>query len=144
MQQTVGYANHISNIVSNELKLTMDNLSEQIRNLTDNIATLFIDNKGEDLLQLFPNDCPAIDCPVLVITAASNRHAQTLSEKVLRLLKDSPLIKDIKVDGLPTANWVAIDAGHLIIHIFLAQVRDYYQIEKIWNQSPKDMVNKKE
>jgi ribosome-associated protein len=55
-----------------------------------------------------------------------------MADRLLRTLKEAGLGK-AAVEGLPHADWVLIDAGDVIIHLFRPEVRAFYQIEKIWS-----------
>ena len=54
--------------------------------------------------------------------------AQKLSEKIKAELGRSP-----RIEGLPTADWVLIDAGDVIVHLFRPEVRSFYNLERMWS-----------
>ena len=58
-----------------------------------------------------------------------------MADHLLRTLKDHGFGK-AQVEGLPNADWVLIDAGDVIVHLFRPEVRAFYQIEKIWSVEP--------
>jgi len=99
--------------------------------LFKNITTIIQDNGGENLVTVDLSKKAGIADYIIIVTGTSSRHSITLAEKVIGLLKENK-IKDITVDGLQFANWIAIDCGSIVIHIFLEEVRNYYEIEKIW------------
>jgi ribosome-associated protein len=73
---------------------------------------------------------------MVVASGRSSRQvgsmAAKLVEKIKALTGRSP-----RVEGMPTADWVLIDAGDVIVHLFRPEVRAFYQIEKIWSvQAP--------
>lgn len=68
---------------------------------------------------------------MIVASGRSHRHVGALADHLLRTLKDHGLGK-VKVEGLPHCDWVLIDAGDVIIHLFRPEVRVFYNIEKIW------------
>jgi ribosome-associated protein len=43
-------------------------------------------------------------------------------------------VSQVRIEGLPEANWVLVDAGDIVVHLFRPEVRDYYRIEEIWNR----------
>lgn len=53
--------------------------------------------------------------------------AQKLAEKIKRELK-----REVRIEGLPTADWVLLDAGDVIVHLFRPEVRSFYNLEKMW------------
>lgn len=68
---------------------------------------------------------------MIVASGRSNRHVGALADHLLRLFKDLGLGK-VKVEGLPHCDWVLLDAGDVIVHLFRPEVRTFYNIEKIW------------
>jgi ribosome-associated protein len=72
---------------------------------------------------------------MIVASGRSQRHVGALADHLLRALKDHGLGR-CRVEGLPHCDWVLIDAGDLIIHLFRPEVRAFYNIEKIWSVEP--------
>ena len=68
---------------------------------------------------------------MIVASGRSHRHVGAVADHLLRTLKDLGLGK-AKVEGLPHCDWVLIDAGDVIVHLFRPEVRSFYNIEKIW------------
>ncbi len=69
---------------------------------------------------------------VVVASGRSQRHVAAMADHLLRTLKDHGH-GSVPVEGLPNADWVLIDAGDVIVHLFRPEVRAFYQIEKIWS-----------
>ncbi len=73
-----------------------------------------------------------------VITSASNsRHVRTLVEEIERAIKDSHQMAPVRVEGLGDATWVLMDYGDFIVHVFLQETRDYYDLEHLWSGAPR-------
>jgi ribosome-associated protein len=72
---------------------------------------------------------------VVVASGRSHRHVGAIADHLLRALKDAGHGR-AKVEGLPACDWVLIDAGDLIVHVFRPEVRAYYNLEKIWSVEP--------
>ena len=72
---------------------------------------------------------------MIVASGRSHRHVGALADHVLRALKDAGQGR-ARVEGLPHCDWVLIDAGDIIIHLFRPEVRSFYNIEKIWSVEP--------
>ena len=68
---------------------------------------------------------------MIVSSGNSSRQVSSSSEKLLEYLKIKYGILS-KVEGLETANWGLIDSGDILINIFRPEVREYYQLEKMW------------
>ena len=68
---------------------------------------------------------------LIVASGRSHRHVGALADHLLRALKDAGCGK-ARVEGMPHCDWVLIDAGDVIVHLFRPEVRSFYNIEKIW------------
>ncbi|MBU1345662.1 MAG: ribosome silencing factor [Alphaproteobacteria bacterium] len=68
---------------------------------------------------------------MIVASGRSHRHVGALADHLLRTLKEQGFGR-AKVEGLPHCDWVLIDAGDVIVHLFRPEVRMFYNIEKIW------------
>ena len=68
---------------------------------------------------------------MIVASGRSHRHVGAMADHLLRALKDAGHGR-CRVEGMPSADWVLIDAGDVIIHLFRPEVRSFYNIEKIW------------
>lgn len=68
---------------------------------------------------------------MIVASGTSSRHISALAEKVAERLKALGL-NDIHIEGLRTSDWVIVDAGDVIIHLFKPEVRSFYSLEKMW------------
>jgi ribosome-associated protein len=72
---------------------------------------------------------------MIVASGRSQRHVGALADHLQRALKDAGLGR-CRIEGMPHCDWVLIDAGDLIVHIFRPEVRSFYNIEKIWSVEP--------
>ncbi len=68
---------------------------------------------------------------MVVTSGRSQRHVGALADQISKSLKDNGYDKP-RIEGLPHCDWVLVDAGDVIIHIFRPEVRDFYNIEKMW------------
>jgi ribosome-associated protein len=75
------------------------------------------------------------DCMV-VTSGRSNRQVGAIADRVVQDLHKAGL-KNVRVEGMPHCDWVLIDAGDVILHVFRPEVRDFYQLEKMWSRGPK-------
>lgn len=90
------------------------------------------DDKAEDVVLIdLKGKSPLADA-VVVASGRSARHVASMADHLLRALKENGFGK-AQVEGLPHADWVLIDAGDVIVHLFRPEVRAFYQIEKIWS-----------
>jgi ribosome-associated protein len=68
---------------------------------------------------------------MVVTSGRSNRHVSAVADQVVKALRDNGFGKP-RVEGLPHADWVLVDGGDVIVHIFRPEVREFYNIEKMW------------
>jgi len=96
------------------------------------ILTKLDDDKAQDIVLIdLKGKSPMADS-MIVASGRSHRHVGALADHLQRTLKDHGLGK-IKVEGLPHCDWVLLDAGDVIVHLFRPEVRTFYNIEKIWS-----------
>ena len=73
-----------------------------------------------------------------VITSGANaRQVRTIAEEVEARLCQAAGVKPLRVEGLDDARWVLMDYGDFVIHVFLEEVRRYYDIERLWSDAPR-------
>lgn len=89
------------------------------------------DDKAENVLNIpLSGKSPMADAMV-VASGRSQRHVSALADHVHKKLKEAGA-SQVRVEGLPNADWVLIDAGDVIVHIFRPEVREFYNLERIW------------
>jgi ribosome-associated protein len=89
------------------------------------------DMKAEDIVTIDLNGKSSIADFMVVATGRSTRHVGAVADNVVSELKKSGL-KNIRVEGQPHCEWVLIDIGDVIVHVFRPEVRDFYGLEKMW------------
>jgi ribosome-associated protein len=89
------------------------------------------DDKAEDIVTIDLTDKSSVADRMIVASGRSHRHVGAIADHLLRALKDAGYGR-ARVEGLPHCDWVLIDAGDLIVHLFRPEVRLFYNIEKIW------------
>jgi len=90
------------------------------------------DMKAEDTVTIDLHGRTSI-CDYMVVTSGrSNRHVGAVADRVLKDLGEHGVTK-VRVEGLPHCDWVLIDAGDVIVHVFRPEVRAFYNLEKMWS-----------
>ncbi|MGE0255491.1 MAG: ribosome silencing factor [Alphaproteobacteria bacterium] len=69
---------------------------------------------------------------MVVASGTSNRHLATMADHLLKRLKEETPGATSKSEGRGTSDWVLIDAGDVVVHLFRPEARDHYDIEKLW------------
>ncbi len=73
----------------------------------------------------------AIADHMVIASGRSTRQVASMAEKLARKIK-TDCGRSARVEGLPTADWVLIDAGDVIVHLFRPEVRSFYNLERMW------------
>jgi ribosome-associated protein len=89
------------------------------------------DDKAEDIVQIDLRGKSTIADWMVVASGRSSRQVSAMSEKLVERLKQGHGIP-CKLEGKDAGDWVLIDAGDVIVHVFRPEVRDFYQLEKMW------------
>ena len=87
--------------------------------------------KAEDTVTIDLAGKSTIADTMVVTSGRSNRHVGSLANRVLEDLAAAGL-PDARVEGMPHCDWVLIDAGDVIVHVFRPEVRAFYNLEKMW------------
>lgn len=89
------------------------------------------DSKAEDVVTInIEGKSPMCD-RLVIASGRSHRHVAALAEHLLTAIKDAGH-GVARVEGMPNADWVLIDQGDVIVHLFRPEVRAFYNIEKMW------------
>jgi ribosome-associated protein len=103
---------------------------------TDKAADLILkaldDDKAEDIVSIDIKGKSSVADMLIVASGRSQRHVAALADHLLQKLKEAGATY-LKVEGLPHADWVLVDAGDVIVHLFRPDVRTFYNIERIWS-----------
>ncbi|CAN5415540.1 hypothetical protein BH24ACT7_BH24ACT7_17090 [soil metagenome] len=70
-------------------------------------------------------------------TGTSNRHVKTLVDEVEAQMKQAIDRKPLRREGVEHARWVLLDYGDIVVHVFDAETRDYYDLERLWADAPR-------
>lgn len=108
---------------------------ETLEPLESLIVERLDDDKAQDIVCIDLKGKSSVADTLIIASGRSHRHVGALADHVLRALKDAGYGK-AKVEGLPACDWVLIDVGDVVVHIFRPEVRSFYNIEKIWSLSP--------
>ena len=93
------------------------------------------DDKAQDVVSIDLKDKSSVADRMIVASGRSHRHVGAMADHLLRALKDAGHGR-ARVEGLPHCDWVLIDAGDVIVHLFRPEVRAFYNLEKMWGVEP--------
>ena len=107
-------------------------MSKIITDIPKKIHKILLDNKANDIIKIDLKNKSSIAEFMIICSGTSNRHVISLSNYLVEALKKENL-KTLNVEGKRNGDWVLVDAGDVIIHLFRHEVREYYALEKMWS-----------
>jgi ribosome-associated protein len=89
------------------------------------------DMKAEETVEIDLVGKTSLADTMIVTSGRSHRHVGAIADRVIQGLKDKGLASP-RVEGMPACDWVLIDAGDVLVHVFRPEVRGFYNLEKMW------------
>ena len=109
--------------------------------MLDRVTIWLDDAKAEKIVSIDLKGKSSLGDFMVIATGRSDRHVGAIADQLRKNLKDAG-IAGVRVEGLETCDWVLIDAGDILIHVFRAEVRDFYNLEKMWSANrPTDQTS---
>ena len=90
------------------------------------------DAKAEHTVAIDMTGKSPITDHMVITSGRSHRHVGAVADQLTRALKENGF-GNAKVEGVPSCDWVLVDAGDVVVHIFRPEVRDFYNLEKMWS-----------
>jgi ribosome-associated protein len=87
--------------------------------------------KAEDIVTIDLTGKSSIGDYMVVASGRSQRHVASIADRVVKDVEEAGLSR-VRVEGQRQADWVLIDAGDVIVHVFRPEVREFYNLEKMW------------
>ena len=97
----------------------------------DRILTSLDQDKAEEIVQIDLRGKTSIGDYMVIASGRSTRQVTAMAEKLVDRLKQE-YGRACKVEGKEAGDWVLIDTGDVVVHIFRPEVREFYQLEKMW------------
>ena len=95
------------------------------------ILSTLEDSKAEDIVQIDLRGKSAMADLMVICSGRSSRQVAAISDRLVDTLKQELGVR-CTVEGKEAGDWVLIDAGDVIVHVFRPEVREFYQLEKMW------------
>lgn len=99
--------------------------------LVQAVQTSLDDSKAEDIVSIDLHGKTTLADTMIIATGRSNVHVAAIADRVVKAFK-AEAAHAPRVEGLPHGDWVLIDGGDIIVHIFRPEVRQFYNLEKMW------------
>ncbi|MHB1218356.1 MAG: ribosome silencing factor [Alphaproteobacteria bacterium] len=95
--------------------------------------------QGEDISVIDLSGKSSIADYLVIASGRSGRHLTTLADRLVEALREKG-IRPVPVEGMANAEWVLVDAGDVIVHLFRPEKRRFYNLEKMWGLDLPDLV----
>jgi ribosome-associated protein len=104
------------------------------KNVLQAIQDALEDAKAKDVVMLDVSKISDFTDYMVVASGTSNRHVSSVADRVVDKLRELGL-RPIGVEGQKTGDWVLVDFGDVVVHVMREQVRDFYNLEKLWSDA---------
>lgn len=115
---------------------SQEEIVDNPRDLARLIADALDDKLGKDIILLDVGDLFQITEVFVIATGTSRPHVQTLADTVREKLKELER-RPLRSEGEAEAEWVLLDYGDVIVHVFQQEPRDFYGLERLWGDAPR-------
>ena len=109
-----------------------DPAADSSAGLLELITSSLEDDKAIDIVAIDLRNKTILADYLVIATGRSQRHVGAVAERLIERLKESER-RPVGVEGLPRCDWVLIDAGDVIAHVFRREAREFYNLEKMWS-----------
>lgn len=111
------------------------------KTLLDRICHWLDEAKAEEIVSIDLEGKSTMGDYMTIATGRTDRHVGAIADQIQRKLKENG-VSGVRVEGLEACDWVLIDTGDIIVHIFRPEVRDFYNLEKMWSMDrPGDVTS---
>ena len=93
--------------------------------------------KGDDIVILDVGAVLVITDSFVITSAPNDRLVRTIAEEVERRVKEAGGPAPLRIEGLREAEWVLLDYGDFVVHVFLEETRRFYDLERLWADAPR-------
>lgn len=98
----------------------------------DTIAQAIFDKKGFNILALDVQGISTMTDYFVIAEGTVDRHVKAISNSIVQAVKDVAGERPLHMEGEQSGDWVVIDYGNIVIHLFMAGIREKYAIETLW------------
>lgn len=111
---------------------TKSSKQEEERPLATLVTTALDDLKGQQITVLDVRHLTSVTDTMVVASGRSDRHVRALADTVVEQCAKAG-VRPIGVEGEKSGEWVLVDLGDVVVHVMLPRVREFYNLEKLWD-----------
>ena len=126
--------NKIGKEAARQQNLQADNAGLIVENNLQRVLSSLDDSKAEDVVTIDLRGRSPLADYMVIASGGSQRHVSALADHLLYAMKDCNK-GQTRVEGLSECDWVLIDLGDIVVHLFRPETREFYNLEKMWNTS---------
>lgn len=119
---------------------------EQVRKETDDLGRLVTeileDMKAQDVRVLDVRRLTDVTDIMVIASGTSDRHVKAMAVRVQDRVREEAHIRPIGVEGEREGDWILIDLGDIVVHLMRPEIREYYDLERLWNREVEDLVRR--
>lgn len=101
--------------------------------LLDHVAQTLFDKKGANIIGLDLREVSQMTDFFVIAEGTVDRHVRALAELVIDACEKHG-VRPCRIEGLETGDWVVIDFGNLMVHLFIPEMREKYALEELWHE----------
>ena len=105
-----------------------------MKTLKKSIVDILEDNKGENITLIDVKGKSSVTDLMFVVSGRSTRHVKSIADNLVTRLKKNKM-KPIGVEGYSSSEWILVDYVDFLVHVMHPETRDFYSLEKLWDES---------
>ena len=102
--------------------------------LKKSIISILEDNKAENIALIDMKGKSSVTDLMFIVSGRSTRHVKSIADNLITKLKKNK-IKPIGVEGFSSSEWILLDYGDLLVHVMHPETREFYSLEKLWDEN---------
>lgn len=126
------FADRFGQFTGKERTIPTTKQALDVRNVLDMVQETLDDDKAQDIVVIDLNGKTSMGDYMVIATGTSQRQVGAMADHLQENLKASG-VKGITTEGTEQCDWVLLDAGDIIVHLFRPEVRSFYNLEKVWD-----------
>lgn len=119
--------------------MTTDTISQESEALAQTVVAALEDAKAQDIRLIDVRHLTSMTDYMVVASGTSDRHVKSVASSVVDTLKAAGR-RPLGVEGENDGEWVLVDLQDALVHVMLPRIRDFYNLEKLWDLPPEDAV----